>query len=411
MTATLLASFTSFELPATAFSIAPTSNSTTLINALLGNTTGLSDFQVTTVGDTRSFGTFTEGSDPFAMDSGVVLSTGRVSQLPGTNTLSAGLFPDLSSDLSVNDPSTGHDITRMDITFFADSTAEKLFFNFVFGSEEFLEYGGSRYNDSFELLLNGINLAKLTDGQLVTINNLVPDPAGPYHPDYIDNPAGAGTLTRLDGFTTVLGFKGGLNQNATNTLSIVIKDISDSRYDSAVFIQGGSLGTAPPPKTIEPAPTTDPNPNPDPTPEPVASAPDPIATNPDPTPEPVASAPDPIVINPEPTPELVASAPSPIVTNPEPTPEPVMNTPSPAVTDSEPTPEPVASAPNPAVTDSEPTPEPIATTPSPTVINPEPPTEKPVAPPSGAAIPEPTTITGLALAGLALTYLRRRKQT
>jgi hypothetical protein len=123
-----------------------------------------------------------------------------------------------------------------------------LFFEYVFASEEFLEYGGSRYNDDFELLLNGINFAKLTDGKTVTINNLVPDNSNRFtdHPDYIDNPSLTGlaaNIIKLDGFTKVLGFEGLLQKNQTNVLSIRIKDVGDGMLDSAVFIKGNSVGT------------------------------------------------------------------------------------------------------------------------------------------------------------------------
>ncbi len=407
--ATTLASFVG-TLPAIAFSITQTSNSATLINALLGDTTGLSDFSITTYGDSRAFGTFTNGSNPLSMDSGIVLSTGRVTRLAGENTASAGppTFPDLSADLSVNDSSTGHDIARLDISFFADSTADKLFFNFVFGSEEFLEYGGSKYNDSFELLLNGVNLAKLSDGQLVTINNLVPDEDATYHPDYINNPAGRGTQTRLDGFTTVLGFEGGVIKNSVNTLSIVIKDISDSYYDSAVFIQGGSLGTTQPPKATTPASAS-------PSPEPVAIEPSPASPSPEPVaiePSPASPSPEPVVIEPSPaspSPEPVAVAPDspaePMPTEPSTSPEPVASE-SPTAS------EPVATLPPSGTPDPEPTAEPVITEPPTTGSGPHPIAGSPDSVPSGGvAIPEPTSAAGLLVAGGAIVYLRRRKRT
>lgn len=139
------------------------------------------------------------------------------------------------------------DLVSLQISFDADQTASKLFFQYVFGSEEFVEFGGTQYNDSFELLLNGINLAKLSDGQTVTINHLVPNPEGPFHPDYINNPVGSSIPTRLDGFTRTLTFEGLLLQNARNTLTINIQDVGDGRLDSAVFLKGQSLGTALPP--------------------------------------------------------------------------------------------------------------------------------------------------------------------
>jgi hypothetical protein len=257
--ATLTATFTAaaFSLltaPAMAFSVGATNNTETLKNQLLGTqTTGLSNFSVSVTGNSAAFGTFT--NDPFGLQSGVVLSTGRVADIPGRN-LKDNLMIN-GSDLNTDFGSRGEagDLTQLNLSFFVDSRAEKLFFEYVFGSEEFPEFGGSEFNDSFELLLNGKNLAKLSDGKAVTINNLVPnaDNRSTDHSDYINNPSLTGlaaNIIKLDGFTKVLGFEGLLKQNQTNVLSIRIKDVGDGNLDSAVFIKGGSLGT----RKAEPVP-------------------------------------------------------------------------------------------------------------------------------------------------------------
>lgn len=248
LTATFTAAaFSLLTAPAMAFSVGATNNTETLKNQLLGtNTVGLSNFSVSVTGNSAAFGTFT--NDPFGLQSGVVLSTGRVTDIPGRN-LQDNLMingTDLNTDLGAR--GEAGDLTQLDLRFFVDSRADKLFFEYVFGSEEFPEFGGSEFNDSFELLLNGKNLAKLSDGKAVTINNLVPDPnnRSTDNPDYINNPSLTGlaaNIIKLDGFTKVLGFEGLLKQNQTNVLSIRIKDVGDGNLDSAVFIKGGSLGT------------------------------------------------------------------------------------------------------------------------------------------------------------------------
>jgi hypothetical protein len=235
--------------PVMAFSIAATNNTETLRNQFLGKkTAGLSNFSVSVTGNSAAFGTFS--NDPFGLQSGIVLSTGRVTNIPGRNTKDNDKIngTDLSNDFG-REGEAG-DLTELNLSFFADCTAEKLFFEYVFASEEFPEFGGSEFNDDFELLLNGNNLAKLSDGKKVTINNLVPDPnnRSTDHSDYINNPAATGlaaNIIKMDGFTKVLGFEGLLKQNQTNVLSIRVKDVGDGKLDSAVFIKGGSLGTAP----------------------------------------------------------------------------------------------------------------------------------------------------------------------
>ncbi|MEG4108252.1 choice-of-anchor L family PEP-CTERM protein [Microcoleus sp. S13_C5] len=256
LTATLTTALSLLAAPAMAFSVGATNNTEILKNNLLGaNTVGLSNFSVSITGNSAAFGTFT--NDPFGLKSGVVLSTGKVADIPGQNRKDN--FTTQDSDLSTDFGPKGEqgDLTQLNLSFFADRTVEKLFFQYVFASEEFPEFGGSKYNDDFELLLNGINLAKLSDGKTVTINNLVPDPynRSKDHPDYIDNPSFTGiaaNIIKLDGFTKVLGFEGLLKKNQTNVLSIRIKDVGDGKLDSAVFIKGGSVGTVQPEPVPEP---------------------------------------------------------------------------------------------------------------------------------------------------------------
>jgi hypothetical protein len=247
LTATLTTALSLLAAPALAFSVEATNDIETLKNKLLGaNTGGLSNFSLSITGNADAFGNFT--NDPFGLTSGVVLSTGKVATIPGQNRKDNDKLN--GSDLNTDLGPWGEegDLTQLNLSFFADSSAEKLFFEYVFASEEFLEYGGSRFNDNFELLLNSINFAKLTDGKTVTINNLVPDNSNRFtdHPDYIDNPSLTGlaaNIIKLDGFTKVLGFEGLLQQNQTNVLSIRIKDVGDGMLDSAVFIKGNSVGT------------------------------------------------------------------------------------------------------------------------------------------------------------------------
>jgi hypothetical protein len=283
LTATLTTAMSLLAAPAMAFSVGATNNILTLKNNLLGsNTAGLSNFSLSITGNEQAFGIFTD--DPFGLTSGVVMSTGKVTDLPGPNVDDDNLSTDFGLSGVVGD------LTELNLSFFADSTAEKLFFKYVFGSEEFLEYAGTTFNDSFELLLNGTNLAKLTDGQTVTINNLVPNSGyrPTDHPDYINNPSVTGlaaNIIKLDGYTKVLGFEGLLNKNQTNVLSIRLQDVTDGSLDTAVFIQG-NVGTADPEVVPDPIPV-DPEVVPDPIPVDPEVVPDPIPVDPEPVPEPM----------------------------------------------------------------------------------------------------------------------------
>lgn len=151
----------------------------------------------------------------------------------------------LSTDLGL--PGVVGDQTKLSFNFSTDSSVEQVYFQFVFGSEEFVEFGGSDFNDAFSLKLNGLNLARLSDSKAVNINTLVPNAFGGYHPDFIDNRVDSlGSVhapTQLDGFTQVLTFVGSVAPNSRNTLEIEVKDMRDGWQDSAVFLRAGSFGT------------------------------------------------------------------------------------------------------------------------------------------------------------------------
>ena len=244
--------------PVAAFTVTQNDNFSELLGFLLGNTTGLSNFTGSANGFDDAFGTFQ--ADPFGLGQGVVLSTGDVEDIPGENTedgrnnILTGQATDLSTafeNSSGSAPGELFDTATLEISFDADPTVDRLFFQYVFGSEEFLEFAGSQFNDFFTLELNGTNLALLNnsvgDDNFVRVNNLAQSVGGSFSPEYVDNPEAPGTVTRLDGFTTPLRFEGDV-LTGSNTLRIQISDVSDAILDSAVFIQAGTLGiTAPEP--------------------------------------------------------------------------------------------------------------------------------------------------------------------
>jgi|GEM_PF-3266184 len=237
------------------FIITQTDDPEVLKQNLLGDTTGLHEIKFTlTPGDEpRAFGTL--NADPFGLGTGIVLSTGRVTDLVGANQVDGGFSPSANQDLSYDFGSKGQadDSITLKIDFLADGTKDKLYFQYVFGSEEFLEYAG-RFNDSFSLTLNGKNLAKLPNGDAVNINNLAKSPFGPRSEYFRYNSAEDGAVrdqTRLDGYALPITFQGNLNldNGGRNTLVVNVQDARDGVFDTAVFLKGGTLGTKPPPGT------------------------------------------------------------------------------------------------------------------------------------------------------------------
>jgi len=226
---------------AVSFTATQENDPNTLINQLLGDTTGLdtSSFQVQTIGNAQAFGTFQNG--PFNLTSGIVLSTGKVIDLPSENEC-YGSCADLKTDFPPL--STPNDRIQLRFDFF-NNTADNLYFQYVFGSEELPEWAGSVFNDRFTLQLNGQNFAYLSDQTTpVNITNLARST------DLILNPPNTGIVsneTKLDGYSRPLLFTSNLQKGKINTLLITVEDLGDGIYDSAVFLKAGTLSTSKPP--------------------------------------------------------------------------------------------------------------------------------------------------------------------
>jgi len=245
--------------PGAALTITPTSDGPTLQSAVLGGYAGLTIQNTTVAGHTGSFGeystgTYTNASGTYGIGAGTVLSTGNVSAYgdgPNTDggvTTAYGLTGVAASaaDEALLDPITGGtfdhwDVTRLDITFDADTSVNDVFFTIVFGSEEFPEYVGSDFIDGFGIYFNGTNVA-IAAGFPVNIN----------HPE-----VAAITGTELDAVVApsgnpVLAFRIPVTPGSTNNLlTFIIADTSDPILDSTVFISGlGSQNPVPEPKLL-----------------------------------------------------------------------------------------------------------------------------------------------------------------
>jgi hypothetical protein len=236
ISASLCATFAS---PALAVDTVASSDATAMGTSLAGTGFHLTGATLTT--DTEN-GFFSNGS-AIGINQGVVLTTGALRCVGNANTENGCTGNGTNSSLV--------------LTFTLD--ADSLFFNYVFGSEEYNEYVGSQFNDSFQLLLNGpgfsnVNLAQVPGGGGdVTINNVNSGSNSAYY----NNNSPAVVPFELDGFTDVLtASAAGLTPGATYTLSFNITDVGDSNLDSAVFIQGGTVGTQPTPPGAVPEPAT-----------------------------------------------------------------------------------------------------------------------------------------------------------
>ena len=240
---------------ASAIVVTQDTNATNLINALLAGSPGLTVTGVTLSGHVdggaASSGTYTNASGTYGIGSGIILSSGNVSDYGDgpsnsisntTNFSGPNASPATAGQEALLDPITGgsfnhYDVTQLDITFDVGASVSRIFFNVVFGSEEYSEFVGTQYIDAFGIYLNGTNIATFA-GDPVNINHPNMEFIGGTELDGILDP------TSLSGDPIML-FQGLVAAGSTgNTLTFIIADSGDSQLDSTVFIQG--LGTVNP---------------------------------------------------------------------------------------------------------------------------------------------------------------------
>jgi len=240
------------------------------VSALPGTATALAQLlagpgvpisNATLTGDPSAAGTFSAGLPSIGIDSGVVLSSGRVADVAGPNSA-----PDTTTDFStpgdadldtILTTTTSFDAIVLEFDFVPQGNSTT--FSYVFSSEEYNEYVNSSFNDVFAFYVNGVNCA-LVNGNPVSINSI--NNGNPFgslpnsNPQFFVNNE-SGTLdTEMDGLTTPLQCTASVNPGVTNHIKLAIADADDTSLDSAVFIQAGSIGAPPAATNAMPVPTT-----------------------------------------------------------------------------------------------------------------------------------------------------------
>lgn len=228
---------------------------------------------VTFTGAETSAGIFTDVTDVFGFESGIVLSSGNAHFIEGPNssdnaTANNGLPGDPDLDALIPGYSS-HDATVLEFEFECENI-QYISFQYVFASEEYNEYVNTSFNDVFGFFVNGVNIALIPGTSTpVSINNLncgnpYDAPAGGSYCELFNNndlSDGGGTFdTEADGFTMVLTAETAVDPGV-NTIKLAVADAGDWILDSHVLIKGESFVCAPPyiDVSIDIKPGSDPN--------------------------------------------------------------------------------------------------------------------------------------------------------
>ena len=209
-------------------------------------------------------GSFVATNSIIGINSGLVMATGDAQLVEGPNnsgstTLGGGNLGQNDVDLdAIVSPNGTNDACVIEFDFIPIGDSVK--FNYVFGSEEYLEWVNSSFNDVFGFFLSGpgisgpysnnaVNIATIPGTTTaVSINNVNNVSNSSF---YIDNGDGFSppqntdpTVTQLDGITVVLEASYAVQCNQTYHIKLAIADAGDAAFDSGVFLEGGSFSSA-----------------------------------------------------------------------------------------------------------------------------------------------------------------------
>ncbi len=225
-------------------------------NTLLGN--GVSVSNITFNGSPIALGTFTANGTNLGMSSGVIMTTGTIHQGAdgphGPNNVEGAGMDNGAPGYGLLDPIAGAStfnaaVLQFDFIPYSDTVR----FNYIFASEEYLEYVETGFNDAFAFFISGPgiaglqNIARLPNGQTVEIDNI--HPAGTNinganfnaanQQFYVNN--NGGSSIQYDGFTKVLTAESKVECGQTYHLIICIADAGDAEWDSGIFLEANSL--------------------------------------------------------------------------------------------------------------------------------------------------------------------------
>lgn len=238
-------------------------------NVLLG--AGVTVSNISYQGAGTTIGSFTANSTNLGIASGVVITTGTI-----INNGSGPQGPNNVENSGVDNGTPGYGVlTNMVGTTTYDASilefdfvpySDTVRFKYVFGSEEFLEYCGTQFNDVFGFFISGPgivpdpatapykNIAKIPGSNVnVAINNVHSFVASnisgnsvpAINPAYYVNNAGGSTI-QYDGFTVPLEAVSQVQCGKTYHLIIAIADVGDGIYDSGIFLEANSLSSKTP---------------------------------------------------------------------------------------------------------------------------------------------------------------------
>lgn len=199
-------------------------------------------------------GYFDASGTDFPLGEGVILASGNVRLAEGPNdtggaTDNDGVAVDPNDiDLDAIGTATINNEAVLEFDFIP--SGDSVVFNYIFGSEEYLEFVDAGFNDVFGFFISGPgftgpyefgaeNIATIPGTAIpVTIDNLNDEDFPEF---YVNNDGG--TSVQYDGHTTVLTARASVECGETYHIKIAIGDAGDTALDSGVFLEASSFSS------------------------------------------------------------------------------------------------------------------------------------------------------------------------
>lgn len=242
-------------------------------NVLVG--TGVQVSNITYQGAANTYGFFNGQNTNLGINAGMLITCGLINNALGPNnntgqSQSNNLNGDPDLDIIMS-PTLSYDVSILEFDFIPMSDTVK--FNYVFASEEYMEYVSSTpggINDGFGFFISGPgingpfsnnakNIALLPNGNPVTMFNVNCNPQNSVQyicndptnsstwnacpPNYNCPTSSAQTTHQYDGQTIVMTAISAVQCGQTYHIKIAIADGGDHILDSGVFLEAGSFSS------------------------------------------------------------------------------------------------------------------------------------------------------------------------
>lgn len=205
----------------------------------------------------QSYGYFNAGTSGFTFAEGIILSTGRANAAPGPNTslLDDGNNMNWNGDIDLEQAlSINNSINATILEFDFVPLGNRISFDYILSSEEYHDNAPCQYSDGFAFLLREVastdqyqNLAVVPGTTIpVKVTSVRPQIGGnggcsAENEQYFDAFNGSNHPTNFNGQTTSLTAQADVTPGVLYHIKLVIADEGNYRYDSAIFLAGGSF--------------------------------------------------------------------------------------------------------------------------------------------------------------------------